>query len=155
MSMRLLDTKEGECDDRPIPAFSPCYLEEGWSYLYRAIQLWNLVDPNRGAELKRLLKEEVEHDDFDEPIIVTPALATRIVALLAPLPDALLAITDRHQRLRPEKVSEVLEKASYLVDSWQEASGTVYTLANHLDDVYRVRKFLDRAIDLGRNVKLE
>jgi hypothetical protein len=109
----------------------------------------------RGDELKRLLKEEVEHDRFGEPVIVTPALAARIVAILKPLPDALLAITDQHHRLRPDKVEEVMEKAAYLVDSWQEPSGTVYTLANHLDDVYRAREFLARAAELGRDVELE
>lgn len=155
MSMRLLNTEEGECDDRPVPTFFPCYLEDGWSYLYRAVQLWQLVDPVRGGDLKRLLLEKVEHDRSDGPIIITPTLAAHIVAILAALPGALLGITDQHYRLRPDKVEEVLEKASYLVDSWQEPSGVVYTLENHLDDVYRARKFLARAVELGRDVELE
>jgi hypothetical protein len=155
MSMRLLNTEEGECDDRPIPTFSPCCLDDAWSYLYRAVRLWQLVDPARGDDLRRLLQEEVEHDRSSGPIIVTPALAARIVANLAALPDALLSITDQYYRLRPDKVAEVLEKASRLVDSWQEPSGTVYTLANDLHDVYRARKFLARAVELGRDIEVE
>ena len=155
MGMRLVSPAKGECDDSAVPTFSPCYLEEGWSYIYRGIQLWQLVDPAHAEGLKRLMKEDVEHDDSEEPIIVTPALAARIVAALAGLPDALLRITDRYHRLRPDTVSEVMQKAPYLVDSWDEPSGPVYTLANHLHDVGRAQAFLERAIELGRDVELD
>jgi hypothetical protein len=101
------------------------------------------------------LKEEVELKNESGRIIVKSALASRLVAALSGLEDALLNITDEHHRLRPDTVDVVKNRAPYLIDSWTEPQGEVYTLANNLHDVYRARTFLERAIALGRDVELD
>jgi hypothetical protein len=155
VTFRLIDPAEGECDDSVVPSGFPCELEEGWSYLYRGMQLWSLVDPDKAEALKRLLKDEVEQEDAEGRVVVSPALAGRIVEQLRDLDQALLRISDDNYHLRPDSVEPVLSQASYLVDSWTEGGRTVYTLANTLQDVRRARHFLDRAAQLGRAVAFE
>jgi hypothetical protein len=155
VTFRLIDPAEGECDDSVVPSGFPCELEEGWSYLYRGMQLWSLVDPDKAEELKRLLKNEVEQADTEGRVIVSPALAGRIVKKLKDLDQALLRITDKNYRLRPDTVDQVMSQASYLVDSWEEDGRMAHTLANTLQDVRRARHFLERAAQLGRAVEFE
>ena len=155
MTFHLLGAQPGECDDSVTPTGFPCELEEGWSYLYRGIQLWNLVDPERAASLQRLLKEDVEREDEAGHIVVTPELAQRVVDGLRGLDQALLAITDAHYRVRPEMAERVRAQAEHLVDARVEDGQTVYTLANTLHDVRRARRYLEDAIALGRAVEFE
>jgi hypothetical protein len=165
MTLRLVGTQEerqceglgcAECPYKVVEAdMYACELEDGWGFLYHAIDLWELVDVEKANTLHRLLKEDVERPDENGQIIVSPSLASRIVDQLTGLEQALLQLTDEHYRLRPDTIEPVLAQASHRVDTWNEAGKPIYTLSNALHDVINARKFLEKAIQLGRSVELE
>jgi hypothetical protein len=150
----MIGVEEGECDE-DLDSFYPCEMEKGQTYLYRAINMWNLVDPQKAEELRRVIKDEVEKRNAQRRTIVDPNLARRIVEKLSGLEQALLRITDQNYRLRPDTVEQVMAQYPFLVDSWEEDGRTIYTLANNLQDVRNVRTFLERATSLGRDLEFD
>ena len=152
MSIRMINVKAGECDEDPTSSY-PCELEKGWSNLYLAVDLWNLVHPKQGDDLLHFIKNEVEKPNEEGRVIIKPSLAQRIVEKLVGLDQALLCITDKDHRLRGDTIEQVLAQDPLLVDSWSEDGQTVYTLENNLQDVRNVQTFLERAISLGREIE--
>jgi hypothetical protein len=154
MSIRMINVKEGECDDDP-DSDNPCELEKGWTNLYLAVDLWNLVDPKRAIELLDFIKNEIEKSNEEGRTIITPLVGQSLLEKLSGLDQALLAITDKDYRLREDILEKVLAQDPRLVDSWNEDGMTIYTLVNYLQDVRVVRGFFKRAITLGREIEFD
>jgi hypothetical protein len=154
MSIRMINVKEGECDDNPDSDY-PCELEKGWTNLYLAVDLWNLVDPKRASQLLDFIKNEIEKTNEEGRTIITPLVAQSLVEKLSGLDQALLAIADKDYRLREDILEKVLAQDPLLVDSWSEDGTTIYTLVNYLQDVRVVRGFIKRAITLGREIEFD
>ena len=133
-----------------IPGTEEGY-EKGITWLHNAADLWSLVDPKRGNDIRRWIDDWWVPDEND-PEIRTYAVGTLplVAGMLVGLDDALAAeVTDRGGRLSPEAVALIPSNKQWMIDSWNEPDGTVHTLANRLWEVRLVGRLIDKAIAMG------
>ncbi len=151
MTLRLKGTiTNTTCDGIEYPD----EMEGGWSALYKAIALWDLVGSTKGRTLFHLLKNEIEVPDDGLRVMTRPQIM-QVLDLLQDVGKDAQQITDEYWHVRPQALDRVILEVPDLVASWQEDDHTIYSLANVMMQVFGVEFFLKGAICLNRDVELD
>ena len=137
-------------------------LEHGTTYIHRAARLWSIAgDERRARRIREWPKdfaaapEPDPDDEYPPDKVYSVGGLEHLLGLLEGLGDALRAtVTDPHLRIDAETAARIRAISEVLVDSWEEQGKTIYTLANRVAEVHDLEAFLQRAIELDRNVEV-
>jgi hypothetical protein len=142
MTTRIAGTREG--------------LDKGTTYLHHAAELWSLVNPRRGEAIHTWLRNEwAAHPEHPDLEVYDVASLRLLLGLLDGLGDALAAeLTDASWRLDAQTAARLLASHPTLIDSWQGAEGTVYTLANRVSEALQIEALVRRAVALDRGLEV-
>lgn len=157
MNLYILGLDESEVDFDPDdnPGGQRDELPNGSTYLDQACALLELLDPGKGQRLRHILEHDLVEDEDVYRLIPLLDLG-RIVDLLESIEDDVLAVTDEHWRLRPDKAADVLVKAPNLVYTFKDSNNrTVHTLENTVSVVLTLRRFLVSALVNGLKVAID
>lgn len=100
--------------------------------IYRAINLWNLVDQERSDKINKMFREEIRSETnklFDEEgecgyIISIPQIK-RMLELMEGFQEALEPIADKYGKVYPDKVKYVQEKAPHILVERTDGKGNI------------------------------
>ncbi|MBK9715187.1 MAG: hypothetical protein IPO81_28450 [Kouleothrix sp.] len=149
-------TEWADCpDDSSDESDSAHMLEGGWSMLYVAVALWDIIGSEKGRKLHHLLKDTIEVPPEDWSYVMTRAQVAQVLQLLEGLEQALSQIADERWRARPAAVDQVVRLLGDQVISWEENGRLVYSLAEPISSALRVEAFLKEAQRLGCQVMIE
>ena len=111
----------------------------------------------RGEAIRRWVSDEWWASDDDPDIEVYPVPSLRhLLGLLDGLDDALLAeVTDENFRLDPDTAARLRATNELLVDSWDDETGHVDTLANRVSEVHQVTWLVKKAIEMDRSLEAD
>jgi hypothetical protein len=127
-------------------------LDEGTRYLFGAAHLWSLVDPKRADAIRWWIRNEWAADDEDPDVQVYDTIRLRdLLGLLDGLDDALRAeLTDQDWRVDQDTALRISQNKDWLVDSWDEEHGKVYTLANRVSEIHQLDWLVRQALAMDR-----
>lgn len=144
-----LDVDESLCNYDPDdnPGGLLCDLEDGWSILQNAAQVWDVLGSDRGERLRRMMREEmapVDPADID-PAWLATSQVERVLELIGGLPEAAEGrLVDENWRLLPGVEAPGLGSAT------TDAEGRpIVTLSRTLSEISLARRFFEDARRLG------
>jgi len=146
------------CDECPYQSIKvdieACILERGNSIVDTARDLWSLVDPERARKIGSWLEDEWSEDpDGDCDVhCYGPGSCRYLLNLIEGLSEGLQEGLDVDFTLRisSELAATIRSKHPFLVDSWTEDSGEVFTLANQVSNVGLLCGLLETALKHDR-----
>jgi hypothetical protein len=128
--------------------------------IYKAIDLWNLVDQERSDKINKMLREEIKSKTnklFDEEgecgyLISIPQIK-RMLELIEGFREALVSIMDKYGKVYPDKVKYVQEKDPYILVERTDGEGNiVYWLDEPIWYANTVVWFFKLALKLNREI---
>lgn len=130
--------------------------------IYKAIDLWNLVDQERSDKINKMLREEIKSETnklFDEEgecgYVISIPQTKRMLELMEGFQEALAPIADKYGKVYPDKVKYVQEKDPYiLVERTGGEGNIVYWLDEPIWYADTVVWFFKLALKLNREIFL-
>ena len=135
--------------------------EKGESHIYDAIDLWNVLDSNKGRKLKKLWQEDITSDKNyngekipEYSYLMSLEQLDVVIDLLEGLDDELLTIADKQGYLKPEAVGAVKQRSPLLIEEESLDGKHIYALSSPLFHAKTILRFLKLAQKLRRQVEV-
>jgi hypothetical protein len=123
------------------------------AYLWNAVLLWQMLDPERAARLKRLVTEEIRYPPTQATFTLRRDQVERLIELLKDIEIAAVGkIMDKDYHVLPEKVDYVNESAPGLAVRTTDGKGNTLYVLDRITEIEWLRAFLEKAIELDIDV---
>lgn len=143
-----------EVEDDSDPEFVRV-LEHGWSGLWSAARIWDLLGSEKGERLQQMLDEELAIPEGQSMSYVSQSQIARLIDLLEGIEtEAEGKLIDDAWRVLPEHVERVEREAPTVGERSAGASGPYLSLSRALSEAMSTRGFLKRARRLGSDITI-